>query len=61
MTSKKGLHVFFWKCWEPFFEIKQHWPPFLSNVSAILLGFSTNQNLWGCACNPASYTTWCAV
>ena len=30
---------------------------FLPTVSGILPGFSTNQNFWGCACTPASYTT----
>jgi len=60
MTSKKGLLVFFWKCWATFFEIKR-WLPFLPNFSAILLEFSTNQNFWGCACTPASYTTWCTA
>jgi len=30
---------------------------FLPTFSGILPGFSTNQNFWGCACTPASYTT----
>jgi len=55
---QKGLHVFFWKCWVQFFEIKQRWAPFLPAFSAILLGFSTNQNFWGCVC---TYTTGCTV
>jgi len=28
----------------------------LAKFSAILLEFSTNQNIWGCACTPASDT-----
>ena len=59
--SKIDLHVFFWKCWVPFFEIKQRSLPFMPKFSAILLGFSTNQNFWGCAFIPASCTTWCTV
>jgi len=34
----KGLYVFFWKCWVPFFEIKERWATF----SAILLEYLTN-------------------
>jgi len=31
MTSrKKSLHVFLYKLWAPFFEMKQHWAPFCS-------------------------------
>jgi len=48
--SKKGLDVFFCKRWAQFFKIKKRWAPFLP-------GFSTNQNFWGCACTPASFTT----
>ena len=29
----------------------------LSRFPGILPGFSPNQNFWGCACTPASYTT----
>ena len=55
VTSKKGLHVFFCKCWPPFlyFEVKQRWAPFLSGFprifprfSGIFPGISTNQNFW---------------
>ena len=61
VTSKKGL---FCKRWAPFFEGKQRWVPFLPRFSGIppefsevLPKFSTNQHFWGCACNPASFTT----
>jgi len=35
----------------------QRWAPFLRWFSQILPGFPPNQNFWGCACTPASYTT----
>ena len=71
VTPKKVLIVFFCKRWAPFFEVKQCWAPFLPgfseivhwfsevlpNFSGILPKVSTNQNFWGCAFTPASYTT----
>jgi len=33
VTSKtRGLHLFFYKCWSPFFAVKQRWSPFLHGV-----------------------------
>jgi len=57
MTSKKGLLVFFCTRWALSFEIKQRWAPFFPGISKILPRFLTDQNVWGCACTPASYTT----
>jgi len=39
------------------FQTKQSWAPFLTGFLGILPRFSTNQNFWGCACTPTSYTT----
>jgi len=64
VASRKDLHVFICKRWVPFFKVKQRWAPFLLGFSGILtrfldilLEFLTNQNLWGCKCTPAFYTT----
>jgi len=46
VTSKKAF-MFFCKRWAPFFEVKQHWAPFLPRFSGIFPGLSTNQNFWG--------------
>jgi len=65
VTSKKRVFI----CFSPnvghyFLKLNTHWAPFLPRFSGILPrylrilpGFLTNQNFWGCACNPASYTT----
>ena len=36
---KKGLHVFFWKCWVQFFEIKQRWATFYPNFQRFCSNF----------------------
>jgi len=68
VTSKKRSSFVFRKRWEPFFEVKQHWAPFLfgflgishryfgifPKFSGIVPGLSTNQNYWRCACPPCN-------
>jgi len=41
---QKSLHMFFCKAWAPFYEVKQHWAPFLPWFSGIWTRFSANQN-----------------
>ena len=49
---KKGIHLFFCKCWAPFFDFKQTWATFLPRFSVILPRFLTNQNFWGVRLQP---------
>jgi len=49
--------VFLCKLGAPFFEVKQRWAPFLRGFSGHLPGFSANQNIWWCACNPCIPTS----
>jgi len=55
--QKKGLHGFLCKPRVPFFVVKQSWAPFSPGFSGLLARFSTNQNFWGCACNPCTPTS----
>jgi len=43
--------------WQRFSQILPIFPRILPRFSEILPGFSPNQNFWGYACTPTSYTT----
>ena len=49
LVFSRSLPRFFWILWR-FSQVLPRFPQ-------ILPGFSINQNFWGCACTPASYTT----
>jgi len=61
--QRNDFHVFFCKHWVPFLKWNNVGGIFpglsgiLPKFLEILPGFSTNQNFWGCACIPVSYTT----
>jgi len=53
---EKGLHVFFWKCWVPLFEMKQCWATFCPKFQ----WFSSNfwqWKTWEVRFHPTSYDT----
>ena len=54
--QKKGLHVFL----GPFFwrnNVGSHFCPDFQGFCQDFQRFLTNQNFWGCACTPVTYTT----
>jgi len=68
---QKSHNMFFCNRWAPFFKSQTtlcaifalifrdflECSDVLPKISGILPKFLTNQNFWGCACTPASYTT----